>query len=244
MIAGTSIGAIVGAGYAGEVPLGEIEGLLNGADRKLTRWTLPIRSIWSDAGLIQLLRTPGPHTRFRDLPIPFAAVATDIASGREVVLRKGLVWKAAKASATVPGIFPPAKNRDKTLVDGGLVNPVPGQTVRDMGADVVIAVDLMSPSARSAASARPRSSDGAAPRIPNLVEILWRANEIMQQEVTLRSAATADVTIEPELGRVRWSDFSKRGSEYREAGEAATRQQLPEIKMLLKSTSRTPVGPI
>jgi NTE family protein len=234
-LVGTSIGAIVGAGFASGLPMDEVQGYLSGADRKLARWTLPFRSIWRDTGLIEMLRAPIPHTRFRDLRIPFATVATDITSGREVVLRRGMVWKAAQASATVPGIFPPVTTRGRSLVDGGLVNPVPGQTVRDLGADIVIAVDLMSPSARSGGTldSMPTASDALKTRIPNLVEILWRSNEIMQEEVTLRSAATADVTIEPKLGRVRWSDFSKRGRQYRLAGEQAAREKLPEIRALL-----------
>jgi predicted acylesterase/phospholipase RssA len=67
----------------------------------------------------------------------------------------------------------------------------------------------------------------------NLVEMLWRSNEIMQEEVTLRSAATADITIAPNLGRVRWSDFSHRGRELAALGEQAAREKLPEIERLL-----------
>jgi len=112
---------------------------------------------------------------------------------------------------------------------------VPGQTVRDLGADIVVAVDLMTSSARSADHSNTRRLNGDSPklRIPNLVEIMWRSNEIMQEEVTLRSAATADLTIEPKLGRVRWSDFSKRGREYRAAGEEAAREKLAEIWQLV-----------
>jgi hypothetical protein len=69
--------------------------------------------------------------------------------------------------------------------------------------------------------------------IPNLVEMLWRATEIMQEEVTLRSAATADLTIEPRLGRVRWSDFSHRGRELIALGEQAASEKLPELQRLL-----------
>ena len=163
-IVGTSIGAIIAAGYACGLSLKEIEGFLQGADRKLARWTLPFRSIWSDGGLIKMLRAPIPVTRFRDLPIPFAAVATDIATGREAILRRGLVWRAVQASATVPGIFPPPTIRGRQLVDGGLVNPVPGQAVRDLGADIVIAVDLMSPSARSHANPPAPARRGGAMR--------------------------------------------------------------------------------
>jgi NTE family protein len=234
-IAGCSIGAIVGALYAAGWSLPEIRRQLTGADRKVVRWTLPFRSVWSDAGLKEMLQGSGAALRFRDLGIPFVAVATDIATGREVVLRSGLVWKAVQASVSIPGIFPPVVISDRHLVDGGLVNPVPSQTVRDLGANFVVAVDLMSPVglARENAGLPEGSGSNPATRIPNLVEILWRSTEIMQEEVTIRSAATADVTIEPKLGRVRWSDFSRRGQEFIAAGEEAAKQKLPDLLRLL-----------
>ncbi len=234
-IAGCSIGAVVGAPYAAGMRLAEIERRFHGADRKITRWTLPYRSFWSDAGLKEVLREPGPSVRFRDVDIPFATVATDITTGREVVLRKGLVWKAVQASASIPGIFPAVSISGRYLVDGGLVNPVPSQTVRDMGANIVVAVDLMSPAGRVNEGSVSVGGSGRAPaaRVPNLLEMLWRSTEIMQEELTARSAATADVTIEPKLGRVRWSDFSERGRDFIAAGEEATREKLPELRRLL-----------
>ena len=233
-LAGCSIGAIVGAMYAGGMPFEEIEERMQGADRKLRRWHLPLRSVWSDAGLRELLRNPAPTARFRELQTPFAVVATDVGTGREIVIRKGLIWRAVQASTSVPGIFPPTLIAKRHLVDGGLVNPVPSQTVRDLGADFVIAVDLMSPSARNHhMSPNPAKNSRPRARVPNLVEMLWRATEIMQEEVTLRSAATADLTIEPKLGRVRWSDFSHRGREFIALGEQAASEKIPELQRLL-----------
>jgi NTE family protein len=241
-IAGCSIGAIVGAAYAAGRPLVDIEKLLQGADRRLVRWTLPLRSIWSDAGLKEILQEPIPTLHFSDLDIPFAAVATDVTTGREVVLRKGLLWRALQASASVPGIFPPVAISGRHLVDGGLVNPVPGQTVRELGAKIVVAVDLMSPAAPAQEdSGLPQGSGSSlATRIPNLLEMLWRSNEIMQEEVTIRSAATADVTIQPKLGRSRWSDFSNRGRSFIAAGEEAARSALPELRRLLPFLDPSP----
>lgn len=233
-IAGCSIGALVGALYAGGISLTEIERRMQGADRKFIRWTLPFTSIWSDAGLRQVLREPRPAVQFQELAIPFAAIATDLVTGREVVLRDGLVWRAVQASVSIPGIFPPTVISDRYLVDGGLVNPVPTRTVREMGADIVVAVDLMSPAAQAEVDASPRrGSTRPGRRAPNLVEMLWRSTEIMQGEITARSAATADVTIQPEVGRSRWSDFSRRGRNFVAAGEEAARDALPELRRLL-----------
>ena len=234
-VAGCSIGAIVGALYAAGAPLPEIERRLQGADRKFIRWTVPLRAIWSDAGLRQVLQEPGLPRQFDDLAIPFAAVATDLATGCEVVLTEGLLSRAVQASVSVPGIFPPTFIADCCLVDGGLVNPVPTRTVRDMGANVVVAVDLMSPTAQAdVTKGAPSNSTRASPRRPpNLVEMLWRSAEIMQGEITTRSAATADVTIQPKVGRSRWSDFSHRGRDFIAAGEKAARDALPELRCLL-----------
>ena len=235
-IAGCSIGAVVGAMHARGMTLRDIHQTMHGADQKLKRWTLPLRSVWSASGLTELLRAPGANVRFRDLDIPFATVATDIRTGRELVIRRGLVWKAVQASTSVPGIFPATKVFRRHLVDGGLVNPVPSQTVRDLGADIVIAVDLMSPAAHGhgdSGSSAPGGSSAKGQPMLNLVETLWRSNEIMQEEVTLHSAATADITIAPNLGRVRWSDFSHRGRELAALGEQAAREKLPEIERLL-----------
>jgi len=247
-VAGCSIGAIVGALHAAGRPLAEIERRLQNADRKLMRWTLPLRAVWSDAGLRQLLKDAGPTMKFQDLPTPFAAVATDLASGREVVLRSGLVWLAVQASASIPGIFPPTLIRGRYLIDGGLVNPVPTQTVRDMGADIVIAVDLMSPVSQAAptgaTSASMGSSSAATKRAPNLVETLWRSTEIMQSEITTRSAATADVTIQPKVGRTRWSDFSRRGRAFIAAGEEAATDALPELSRLLPFLNDTQISEV
>jgi NTE family protein len=234
-IAGCSIGAIVGALYAGRFSLAQIERILDGADRKIMRWTIPLRALWSDAGLKKLLEEPAPTVRFRELAIPFAAIATDLANGLEVALQEGLVWRAVQASVSIPGIFPPTVISGRYLVDGGLVNPVPTQTVRRMGANIVVAVDLMSPVTAADVTADRSWQSVRMPdrRPPNLVEILWRSNEIMQAEITARSAATADVTIRPRVGRSRWSDFSRRGRAFRAAGEEAARNALPELRRLL-----------
>jgi NTE family protein len=232
-LAGCSIGAVAGALYCGGLPFERILNIMQGADRKLTKWTLPIASIWSDVGLKNLLRENGPHVRMSQLRIPFAAVACDIRSGREVALRKGLVWKAVRASVSVPGMFPAALVDGRALADGGLVDPVPSTTARAMGADYVIAVDLMSPSARAKQAARaPSSKNNRRHSRPNLVEMLWRSMEIMQEEITVRSASHADVNIEPELGRARWKDFSLRSAEFVAAGEAAAHAKVDTIRAI------------
>lgn len=234
-VAGSSIGSIVGALFAGGFPLDEIENMLNGADRKVVRWTLPLTALWSDRGLRKLLSEPGPTTEFHELRTPFAAVATDLISGREVILREGIIWRAVQASVSIPGMFPPALISGRYLVDGGVVSPVPTRAARDLGADIVIAVDLSSPGLRPDAPTRlAATSDrekGAHP--PRMIEVLWRSTEIMQTEMTAHTAAIADVTIAPSLGRSRFSDFTRRPSEFVAAGAEAAELSMPEIRNFL-----------
>ena len=237
-LAGCSIGAVAGALYCGGLSFERIRGIMDGADRKLTKWTLPIASIWSDIGLKNLLRENGPYVRFSQLHTPFAAVACDVRTGKGVTLRKGIVWKAVRASVSVPGMFPAALVGGRPLADGGLVDPVPSLTARAMGADYVIAVDLMSPSARAKQAARIQPAGNGRGRRhtrPNLVEMLWRSMEIMQEEITIRSASHADVTVEPELGRARWKDFSLRSAEFVAAGEEAARAKIDDIRAITGS---------
>lgn len=233
-IAGCSIGAVVGGLYAGGITTDEITRIIEGADKKLARWTFPISSLWSDSGLSKLLREIGGRVRFSELRIPFAAIACDVQSGQPVVIQRGVVWKAVRASVSVPGMFPATLLSGRWLADGGLVDPIPSNTVRRMGGDVVLGVDLLSPSGRARQGAKKRvASTAAVGRAPTLVDMLWRSMEIMQEEITVRSASSADVTIEPDLGRVLWKDFSRRGRKFIAEGERAAREKLPEIMQLV-----------
>src|SRR5512135_3210738 len=143
-ICGCSIGAFVGAVYAD----GDLD--------KLEIWVSSLT--WQDvvalldvslkgglikgAKLIQFFERHFVDRDFADLPIPFACVATDLESGREIWLRKGSVAHAVRASIALPGLFTPVPHDDGFLVDGGLVNPVPVSLCRAMGMDVVIGVEV------------------------------------------------------------------------------------------------------
>jgi NTE family protein len=144
VICGTSIGALVGAFYA--------SGQLDKLERWVTGlgWTTVLRlmDLSFRGGMIRgqrlfnLFRTTFEDRDIAELPIPFGAIATELASGREVWLRQGSVLDAVRASCSMPGVFTPVIRNDTLLVDGGLVNPVPVSMCRALGADLVIAVDL------------------------------------------------------------------------------------------------------
>jgi NTE family protein len=144
LICGTSVGALVGAFYAA--------GQLDKLERWVTGlgWTTVLRlmDLSLRGGLIRgqrlftLFRTTFEDRDIAELPVPFGAIATELASGREVWLRQGSVLDAVRASCSIPGLFTPVLRNDTLLVDGGLVNPVPVSMCRALGADLVIAVDL------------------------------------------------------------------------------------------------------
>ncbi len=144
-IAGTSMGALIGAIHAAG-KLDELEASFRDFDWKKTASffdvVLPKSGLLDGAKVVELVRTHIHADAIEMLGKPFAAVATDIVSGEEVVIRSGDVIDAVRASISVPGIFTPVRSNGRVLVDGGLTNPVPVSVVRSMGADIVIAVDL------------------------------------------------------------------------------------------------------
>ena len=144
-IAGTSMGALIGAIHAAG-KLDELEASFRVFDWKRTASffdvVLPKSGLLDGAKVSELVRAHIHHETIEMLLKPFAAVATDIVSGEEVVIRSGDVIEAVRASISVPGIFTPVRSNGHILVDGGLTNPVPVSVARAMGADIVIAVDL------------------------------------------------------------------------------------------------------
>jgi len=144
-VAGTSIGALIGAIHAAG-KLDELETTFQDFDwKKIVSFfdvVFPKSGLIDGAKISDLVRAHIHADAVEALPIPFCAVATDIVSGEEVVIRTGDVIEAVRASVSVPGIFTPVRSNGRILVDGGLTNPVPVSVVRAMGADIVIAVDL------------------------------------------------------------------------------------------------------
>lgn len=136
---------------------------------------------------------------FDKLPTPFRTIATDLGTGAPVVLDHGSLPRAIRASVAVPGLFAPIKVNGRTLVDGGLVSNLPVQLARDMGADVVIAVNIASP------LDDPASLDSPAAVTQQMVTILTNQN-VSTQKALLRPG---DVLIEPQLGDLSFSDFSR-----------------------------------
>jgi NTE family protein len=263
IVCGTSIGALVGAAYA-DGQLDRLEGWV----RSLT-WpsVLGLLDIGLSGGLIQgdkLLAFFRSH--FQDKPIeslarPFAAVATELVSGREVWLREGSVIDAVRASMALPGLFTPAvQEGGRLLVDGGLVNPVPVSLCRAMGADIVVAVDLnwdlmgrhIAVEAPAAASAEPgplegllgklplglgrlRSGPSAGTPMPSILDVLAVSINIMQVRITRSRLAgePADVLVRPHLSDVALMDFHRAERSVQE-GELAVQAVVGELRRLVR----------
>ena len=143
-IAGTSIGAMIGALYAAGVPLAQMEEIARDVDwRDLARLVDPVLP---GAGLIDGKKVARfidellPVQRFEDLRLPFAVTATDVETGEDLFIKQGDLLAAVRAAIAFPGIFTPVRFGDRFLVDGGLCNPVPVDVARELGSDKVIGI--------------------------------------------------------------------------------------------------------
>lgn len=217
IVAGTSVGAVVGAGYAADVPVDEMSRLM-----REIRWpnllgiSLKNRyGLFDTSPLEEFIRTNLGLQTFADLPRRFAAVACDILTGRRVILDEGEVAQAVRASAALPGFFSPVEVDDMLLVDGGLVDNMPAGVVHDMGADYVIAVDLIS------------STTATGRRPGNPLEMIVMATNLM---VSLNHPDPHDIDayIRPDLAALPGWDFDD-VPEIEERGRAAAESLVEEI---------------
>ena len=252
-IAGTSMGALAGGGYASGIPADQMQTFLDGIDWKRvvggvgTRGLKPIEEkrqgvtysnqlqlgiqnsqivfapgLFNTSAIDDLLRGFVGKAReqadFSRLPIPFRAVATDMVSGRMVVLDHGDLATAMRASMALPGVFAPVTRDKEILADGGLVRNIPVDVARSLCADVVIVVNLVSP------PADPDELKAPGQLLGRTVELMIEANERLQ----LQSLTPQDVRIDVPMGDIGTGDF-ERMSETIALGVAAARSVAPQI---------------
>ena len=226
-IGGTSAGSIVGGAYAAGMRVEEIAKFGRALRwRKIGRVTMSPLGIQSNKRLETYLREHLPVTRFEDLAIPFAAVATDLKTGTPVIMRdRGDVAFAIRASCTIPGWYVPVSDdQGRQLVDGGLVSVIPARVTRELGADVVIAVDVNSAGA---------TFFGAT---GSLLGVVLQSLLIVQRTSSRDQISSSDLLITPQIGHIRW-DQLRRADELMEAGYAAAMESLPQIFELMESSS-------
>jgi len=230
MIAGTSMGSLVGALYAGGKDIDQIKNLaIDLGPKRLSYFAdpaLPKSGLIRGRKIKSLLRSIIGEMEFSDLEIPFACSATDIASNQEVVIKEGLVWEGVMASCSIPLLFTPARWGSRYLVDGGLVDPVPVRILKDMGADFIIAVNVVPVGRENLNGARQENTE---PKAPNIFGI---AISMVNSIACLRlnsSLVGANVIIEPKVTHIGWGDFH-RASECVLQGELAVQDSIQEIK--------------
>ena len=251
-IAGCSVGAFVGAAFAA----GRLDPLEAWALELDWKRMLRLADFGLRGGLIKgrrindLFREQFAECDFSELPVPFAAVATDLHSGQEIWLREGKVSAAVGASIAVPGLFQPVQHEDRYLVDGSVVNPIPVSLCRAMGADIVLAVDLGSDLVGSyvgdddrAPTRTPRgligrvlphfnrSSEKQVEPAPALLETLMGSINIMQLRIARSRLAgePPDVLLAPRLGHLGLLDYHRAEVAIAEGRDTVTRM-LPAIR--------------
>ena len=226
-IAGTSAGSIVGGALAAGMPFSEIEefGRTIGW-RGIGRMTMSRLGVQSNDRLEEYLRAHLPVTRFEELPIPFAAVATDLSSGDAVVMRdEGDVPFAIRASCAIPGWYVPVTDEHgRQLVDGGLVANIPSVEARALGADLVIAVDV--------------NAEGATflEHSQSIIGILLQSMLLVQRTASLQQILESDLVIKPRVGHIRW-DETARAEELLAAGYEAGIESIEAIQALIESAT-------
>ena len=227
-IAGTSVGALIGAGYVTGVTLEKMQrraAATRFAD--FGKWRLSRMGFASNDRLERYLYQMSQFTRFEQCTIPLAIAATDLSTGEAVYFTEGEIGPALRASCAYPGLFLPIEHQGRILVDGFLSSPVPVDAVKRLGADFVIAVWLES------------AGEGKQP--DNMVEVISRSFSIMQRNADVSWRRKADVVIEPDVVRFAWDDFQQT-PRLIAAGEAATRSALPKIRAALAPPERVPVA--
>lgn len=259
VVAGTSIGALVGAVYAaGKLP--ELERLSKRygvADLpRLLGPTWPARGLFSGSYIERLLNEIVRVENIEDLGKPFAAIAVDLTSADVVTFDKGNLPRAVHASMSIPGLFKPVIDGERILVDGGVLEPVPVSAVRGLGADLVVAVDLLSnlspmPGAEEKEPAYVRYTRSLAEKFymddlikskehestvsPSLVDIIQRSSIVAQRRLTAYSFRDypPDIIIDPPLSGIKVLDFHN-GEYIIETGRRAAQKVLPNLQKLIR----------
>ncbi len=219
-IAGTSAGSIVGGAWASGMSLSEIEAIGRSLRwRDVGRMTMSRLGVQSNERLERYIRERISTTRFEDLSIPFAAVATDLNSGQAVIMRdQGDIAFAIRASCAIPGWYIPVTDEQgRQLVDGGIVANIPSDVARSLGADLVIAVDV---NAGGAAFLGPSQS---------IVSVVIQSMLLVQRTASLHQLKAADIVIKPQVGHIRWDEMG-RADELISTGYEAALDRVQEIK--------------
>ncbi len=223
VVAGTSVGALIGAAFCAGTPLEEMEQI--GATTSFTdfgRWTPSWLGLATNQRLEKFLARFTHVRNFEEMAIPLAIATTDINAGVSVYYTRGPVALPLRASCAYPGLFVPIQFEGRTLVDGFLTAPVPVEGALLLGADIVIAVYL-------------EAGNLEQPR--TFTDVLSRSFNIIQRHTDLTWRQQSDVIIEPDVKPFVWDDFT-RTPEMVAAGAKAALEALPEIRAAISGEKR------
>lgn len=231
LIVGTSVGALIGALYASGQPVDKIEkmgeeinwnDLTNVTDSNIVKLLIAERLL-STEKIEEYLNKKIGRKNFNELQIPFACIATDIITGERVIFRDGEVARAARASATIPGIFDPVEYRHRFLIDGGLYANIPTDVAKLLGADIIITVDV--------------TSDFSKHNLSNVFMILTQSIYIQGRLLDEERRKLSDFTIKPKIDDISVVDLG-RSKECINAGILEARKSIQELKLkLIEKTS-------
>ncbi|WP_425448949.1 patatin-like phospholipase family protein [Dethiothermospora halolimnae] len=216
VVSGSSAGALVGSLYCSNIPPAKIEDIINQIDRKM--WmdvTVPRRGFIKGNQIEQILKILTRNRNIEDLNKKLAIVATDLKESKKIVFTEGPLYKAVRASISVPGVFLPVKMDNMVLVDGGVIDRVPVSIARELGADIVIAVDV-------GFSTEQR-------RINHIFDVILQSIDVMAKQILNESLMGADILIKPPISHISPSKFDK-VVECSKIGYKATIEGINEIK--------------
>jgi NTE family protein len=239
MIAGSNIGAVVGAAYALGVGAAELEKIVSEWHAHLPLVSLrdfyPFRGgLLNNHRIMKLIADFIPQeATFEDLKIPLRIITMALDTGKEVILESGSLLKAVEASLAMPGVFPPVLHQDKFLLDGSIINPVPLSDLLEMHADILVGVNSFAPLTPSYTPPPKRYTSlvGYADKL-KMIDIITRSFQNLQYEISTAKSMIADIMIEPEVLGYSWSNFEKAPG-ILEAGQKAARNMLPELQRVI-----------
>ena len=225
-VTGTSAGSLVAAIYASGKTTAQLQQVAETMDEAaIADWILPLfnRGMLRGEALARYVNTQVGGALIENFPIPLGIVATDLHSGQAILFQRGDTGTAVRASSAVPAVFQPVKIGDREYVDGGLVSPIPVRYARQMGAELVIGVDI--------------SSDPQGNRANDTLQILLQTFAIMGKSINSYELKEADVVVRPALSGTGSADFSSRRRSI-EAGRAAMLAALPALRNKLGELAR------
>ena len=222
MVAGTSVGALIGAVYCSGLTIAELEEVAyKVCFTTFARWTLSRYGFATNDRMVAFLERTLKVQTFEELRIPLGVTATDFNTGEGAVFHSGSIIDPVRASCAYPGMFLPVEIRGRWLVDGMLSHPVPALPLREMGAERVLAVHL-----------KGQWSKTAAPR--HLFDVIGQSFAIAQDMMSSVWRNAADLVIEPDVAGFDYDDF-KRTDELMRVGARAMRRALPEVRKWLEA---------